>query len=213
MNWGIEPELWIDPSTSTWDNKDNGIVVLDDKFDPSTPDNQVRLNEICKILNGTEDFIWLDCFFLYFEHYAMEFNGEFPVPQDQFHTLVGKIALEKNQLMAKTLGFIDGKLVFFSAKFKILGYQLLDRQQRTAFKKRMDDLMADINDLSLPGLNQGHVTAWDNWPWLDFRGNLIKDGINGACLTLLFAFLILLVTTLNLIVSTLSILCIASIII
>ena len=115
--------------------------------------------------------------------------------------------------MANTVGFIDGKLVYNSVKFKILGYQLLDRQERLAFKKRMDDIVSDLNAKSLPGLNKAHISAWDNWPWLDFRGNLIKDGINGACLTLVFAFIILLLTTLNLIVSVLSILCIAGIII
>jgi len=55
--------------------------------------------------------------------------------------------------------------------------------------------MKEINDKSPEGVNLGFVSSYDNWSWLIFRGNLINDGINGACLTLSFAFLILLLTT------------------
>ena len=118
-----------------------------------------------------------------------------------------------NQLRYYQNGFIDGKLVYLSLRCKKLGYFLLDREERLAFKERMNKLMIDINKNSPKGVNKAFMSGGDNWPWLMFRSNLLSDCISGACVTLLFAFVILLLTTLNSIVSLLSILCIAAIII
>lgn len=39
INWGVEPKLWLDPSTATWDNKGKGILILDEDFDLSPEEN------------------------------------------------------------------------------------------------------------------------------------------------------------------------------
>lgn len=71
----------------------------------------------------------------------------------------------------------------------------MKRGQKLALKSRVDKLMIDINAKSPEGINRGFISAYDNWLWLKFRGNLIKDGIYGAIITLGFAFIILFLTT------------------
>ena len=56
------------------------MLILDDKFDPSTPESQQRLHDICVMLNDTAEVEFLNCFMLYFKWYAEDQIGEFPVP-------------------------------------------------------------------------------------------------------------------------------------
>lgn len=45
------------------------------------------------------------------------------------------------------------------------------------------------------GINKCFMVADGTWTWLNFRGNLIKDAMQGVAISLTFAFIVILMTT------------------
>jgi hypothetical protein len=39
INWGVEPKLLLNPYLTSWQNQDDGILILDPEFDPSSEEN------------------------------------------------------------------------------------------------------------------------------------------------------------------------------
>jgi len=47
FNWGVEPEIWADPSHTRWAGQDKGMLVLDNEFDPAKEANQQAIVSFC----------------------------------------------------------------------------------------------------------------------------------------------------------------------
>jgi hypothetical protein len=77
----------------------------------------------------------------------------------------------------------------------------------------MDTMISEIKKTSPTGINRPFMVAEEKWAWLNYRGNLISDAFQGVFISLSFALIVIFIITLNLIVSTLSVFCIASIIV
>lgn len=73
-------------------------------------------------------------------------------------------------------------------------------------------MIDEINKNSPVGINRCFMVADVTWTWLNFKSYLISDGFQGVCISLIFAFIIIFLTTKNFIVSVLSVFCITSII-
>ena len=90
----------------------------------------------------------------------------------------------------------------------------MNRGERLALKKRIDDIVNGINkDADSDGMNRCFGVGGETWTWLNFRGNLINDAVMGVIISLSFAFIVILLTTQNIIVTIMSVFCIAFIII
>jgi hypothetical protein len=64
-----------------------------------------------------------------FWQWASENNYPNPVPEDQFHYLIGKWAVENKKLADKSLGFVNGKLIFYRLSFGIPGFKTTKRDE------------------------------------------------------------------------------------
>jgi len=90
----------------------------------------------------------------------------------------------------------------------------LNRRERVALQKRLNDIINGINnDKDSDGMNRCFGVGGNTWTWLNFNGNLINDAVTGVIISLSFAFIVILLTTQNIIVTVISVFCIASIII
>ena len=93
------------------------------------------------------------------------------------------------------------------------GYIYLSRKSRLELKANLEKIISDINNDSPVGINRCFMVADETWTWLNFRGNLINDAFQGVCISLGFAFIVILMTTQNIIVSLISVFSIGSIIV
>tara|TARA_B110000285_G_C15044259_1_gene573432 strand:- start:159 stop:407 length:249 start_codon:yes stop_codon:yes gene_type:complete len=80
INWGIEPKLLLNPELTRWQPQEDGVIILDPEFDPSSEANQQRLWEICMMLNQTSDFSEVNCMFQGFKPWVIAETGVFPIP-------------------------------------------------------------------------------------------------------------------------------------
>ena len=71
--------------------------------------------------------------------------------------------------------------------------------------------MQRFNEGSSPSL-QGYQTSFDNWAWTCLRGQMVNNALSSIYISIIFSFVILVITSRNLQTSLIAIFCISSII-
>jgi len=217
--WGVDG---LDKSgiDDPWDPTDFGKVVWDNNFNPASQANQLRFKAICEDLKSDSySHVVLDknvdCFIHEFEEFiTQEKNGTFPVPEDQFVANMTEF-LENDKYGATfrnddAIGLLDSRIYY--AFFKIIGVG--DRGPKSTLHprwERWEDLTKAFNNGSGAGLNNGFQTSpW--WTWYMSEETLVKDAIQGMLIAGSVSFVILVITTHNIILASYAILCIAGIV-
>jgi hypothetical protein len=142
-------------------------------------------------------------------------NGGNPVTQANFYTeLEAYIATTagQNQYSNNEIGYINGRLYFI--KFDALavpepfqGYKILD-----PVYEDWEDLKDRYNKGSPIGINNAIQTATVHWAFLVTEKEYVSNAIQGTLISILFAFLVLLFATLNIITTIYSVFCIGGIV-
>lgn len=81
-------------------------------------------------------------------------NGmTFPVPEEEFHWLMGKYAVEDmGRLTSGKLGFMDNKVVMLRVGFMFQGFKNMNATEANDFYERIEGLVGDLNSNSSAGL-------------------------------------------------------------
>jgi len=200
---------------SRWDASDRGTVIFDDDFDMSSTVNQQRILDIC---NGllTNSLVKDQKVTCWVKDFLDAQNGGTPVAQVNFYTeLETYLATTKgqNQYSDSQIGYIDGKLYFM----RIIA--LASDQPFQGYKKlepvydKWEALKDTNNKASLDGIKNSYQTAGIHWAYLATEKEFVNGAIQGTFISLTFAFIILIISTLNIVTATYSILSIAGIVI
>lgn len=79
-------------------------------------------------------------------------------------------------------------------------------------KANLESLIYDINNKSGPGLNNGFLTAYDNFTWLSLREIVLKNTFSGILFSMVLSFLVMVVATRSPHISIIAIVAISAII-
>lgn len=88
----------------------------------------------------------------------------------------------------------------------------MERKEALEVAAEMEENIVQFNRLAGKGVNKGFTTSYDNWTWLELRGAVVTNALQGMMFSCLFSFVILVVTTRNWYISLIAIGCISSII-
>ena len=147
-----------------------------------------------------------------FKNYAQLNGYGFPVEEELFDSLFLLFSFQGNILKNGKVGFINNRLSYYSVIFEIEQDTAPDREVLLESKRKVEELVEDINRLSPPGVDQMWVNSYDNWAWLNLRSTLYSDSFYGVLLSLGFALVIILMTSHNPITSILAVVCVSFII-
>lgn len=95
--------------------------------------------------------------------------------------------------------------------FKYSGFGLLNFDEKKVLISKLENLIKEINTKSGISL-ECFLSTYDVWPWNQFGDIIVEDAQRGVAISLIFAFIVLLLTTQNIWVSLLSTFSISSII-
>ena len=227
LMWGVED--LNDEGTNYWDAEDVGKPNWDESFDILTLNEakQERFIQICDIVELSELKMVgdgnVECFMKDFKAWILKTpGGVFPVPQDEFYTKFiafsedgstgGGLLLRKDYLMG--IGQEDEKDVIKMLRIKIKSrmspFDVPD-DLRPEWDK-WEDLKDEINKGNPEGMNNMKQVSED-WAWLDTFDEFIRSAVQGMCIAIAFAFVILVISTLNIIVAIYATISVAGIII
>ena len=110
------------------------------------------------------------------------------------------------------IGFIGGELKFTMIKSLSQGIAYSPYKEINPVYESWMAEMEKVNAASGVGLNKGIMTGAEWFTWMRSEIELVKTAKFGMIISLIFAFIILTCSTLNIVISILSITCIAIII-
>jgi protein dispatched 1 len=211
--WGIED---VDKSgVNRWDASNLGTIEWDNNFDMSSEANQQRLLDICNNLKASS-LVKDQQVTCWVQDFVNAQNGGNPVPQANFYTeLETYLATTtgQNQYSDNQIGYINGRLYFI--KFEALsvaipfqGYEILE-----PVYDDWENLKDNYNKNSPIGINNSFQTAAFHWAFLVTEKAFVSGAIQGTLISMLFAFLVLLFSTLNIMIALYSILSIGGIVV
>jgi len=217
--WGVDG---LDKSgiDDPWDPTEVGEIVWDKTFNPSTQINQLRLKTVCDNLKSDEYAnLVLDrnvhCFVDNFVEYLTSINLTYPVTDSHF------VSHLKNFLNDDTYGAEDRNLDSIGIEgdstlryifFRVIGKG--DRGPKSVLHprwERWETVLKNFNEGSMEGLNKAfHTSRW--WSWYMTEETLVRNAIQGMLIAAAISFLILAVTTHNIILALYAIICIIGIV-
>ena len=107
------------------------------------------------------------------------------------------------------IGFIDGKLKFTMIRALSQGIAESSHSKLNPIYEDWVDEMKSVNEVSGNGLNKGIMTGGIYFTWMRSEQEFARSARNGIMISMVFAFIILNLSTLNLLISLFSIICIA----
>ena len=195
--WGIS-KLNRD-GVDRWDPTDIGKIVYDDDFDMSSEANQQRLIDICNdlkssrlVLNG-QVTCWI-------QDFLDTQNGGNTIPQSSFYTQLEayiNTTTGQDQYNEDLIGYISGQLKFI--RIKALSPESPDQgyEDINPIYEDWEDLKNLYNSGSGQGINKAYQSAGYPWAWLVTQEELVDGAIQGILISLVFAFTVLVISTLN----------------
>ena len=214
MFWGI---IGLDRSdVDRWDSTDIGTNIYDTEFDMSSEANQQRIVDICNdlrnsslVLNGQVE-CWVQDFW-------NEMNGGSPVPQSQFYTqldaYINTTQIGQDQYNDYMIGYINGELRFMRIKSLSPDDESQGYDQMNSLYNNWENLMQSYNQGSPQGINRAFQSGGYQWAWLVTQRELVRGAIQGILISIVFSFVVILTSTLNIVSAAYSIVCIVCIII
>ena len=211
--WGISS---LDrTNVDRWDPTDIGKIVYDDDFDMSSEANQQRLIDICNdlkssrlVLNG-QVTCWI-------QDFLDTQNGGNTIPQSNFYTQLEayiNTTTGQDQYNEDLIGYISGQLKFI--RIKALSPESPDKGYEgiKAVYENWENLMNFYNSESGHGINKAYQSAGYTWAWFVTQRELVVGAVQGILISLIFAFTVLVLSTMNILIALYAIICIAGIII
>lgn len=228
--WGLKG---MDLSgTDRWNPEDIGTVVYEDSFDMSSPEAQLHAYKVCqdvknatcfaeacengKLIRHGEARCFIDDFKLALE----SVNKPFPLPKEDFlPELIKWSSLESTMnkyrdqigLFPQGDGSLKLKYVAFeyNSTFTPPKSQILTE----AVYKEWEHFMKQANENAPPGMEKGFQATDFAWTWMVTQKELVEGVKLGVTLVMVIAFVVINVSTLNVVVSIGAILAIGGIVV
>lgn len=211
--WGVKG---IDrKGVGQWDSSDFGQIIWDNDFDMSSEANQQRILTICnelkthKLVKDQQVTCWV-------KDFVDAQNGGNPVPQASFYTQLAnylKTTNGQNQYNDNQIGYIDGKLYFMTIEALATPKPFQGYEKLYPVYEDWEDLKDNYNKASPKGVNNAIQTAGIHWAFLITEKEFVDGAVQGIMISMAFAFAVLLLSTLNIVVSIYAILSIGGIVI
>mmetsp|Transcript_26054 Transcript_26054/g.29829 ORF Transcript_26054/g.29829 Transcript_26054/m.29829 type:complete len:983 (+) Transcript_26054:77-3025(+) len=205
-----------------WDPKDRGELEWDNSFDMSPPENQQKMSEFCDYLKTIQDSELVQdadsvtCFLDSFKSYLTSKGIPFPVPQTEFLSRLQEYinnpteSGSDQEVSNKRIGMIQGRLRYII--FKAVGGE---RERASGMEPRHDDwedIIDNWSDTAPTGINKPFQTS-DFWLWMVSERALVANAIEGIAIAGTISFFVLVISTLNIILSVYATFCIVGIIV
>ena len=211
--WGVRG---VDRSgTDRWDPTDIGKIIWDDDFDLTPEANQQRVIDICNdlksnaLVKNSQVTCWV-------QDFVNAQNGGNPVPQADFYTRLNDYITNNStgidQFSDNLIGLINGSLRFSVIEAIASADESGGYEKVHPVFEAWEDLKNQYNADSPAGVNKAVQTAKDEWAYLETEREFVRGAIEGIIISMIFGFLVILVSTLNIINAFYSIACIGSIV-
>lgn len=202
-----------------WDAEFIGKAIMDEEFDLSSEEAQKSLLNLCSDLRK-QDFVLnerVDCWFEDFEAWVKKNkNKNLPVPPADFN----KYLLEFRKTKAgeqfesdQKIGFFKDKLVFFEIESESIGDKRSAYAQKHPLYLKWQGYMDKFNEKAPKSLKSGVQTGGVFWCWMKSERAFVTSAITGMTCAIGFAFLILIGSTGNIILSIMSIVSVSIVIV
>ena len=201
-----------------WDPKDIGELEYDDSFDLTKASNQNRLKQICVDLRLKSSIVLdskVECWIEDFESWLSGGGGSGSFPSTSIISdlsLYIQTAKGLEYFYKNYIGLIDNKLKFTMIRATSQGVPNSPNKYLKPIYENWVSEMESINKNSDLGLNEGIVTGGLWFTWMRTEEEFVRTAQNGIIISMIFAFVILNLSTLNLLISIFSIICIALVI-
>ena len=210
--WGIKS---IDKSgVGRWDSSNLGKLIYDDTFNLAPVANQQRILDICTDLRNSDlvDNRVVTC---WLEDFVNAQGGGSPVPEANFYTQLEAYLLTpqgEKYYNQNLIGYVDKTLLFIQIVALTTEAPFQGRKILYPIFKKWEDLKDSYNSASPKGLDNAFETSGYNWAWLETEAEMLRGVIQGIIISLLFAFFILVLSTLNIVVALYAVLSISVIV-
>ncbi|CAI2362894.1 unnamed protein product [Moneuplotes crassus] len=203
---------------SSWDAADRGKIIWDDTFDMSSPTNQQRILTICDdLLNSSlvkdkKVTCWVKDFLIY----ASGSNPPTTISQSSFYTqLQAYLATTEGQnyYNDNSIGYLNGTLYFMRIEALAVQKPFQGYEKTNPVYNQWEDLKDNYNKASQTGVNNVIQTGEFHWAYLATEKEFANGAITGTAMSLSFAFVVLIISTLNIITATYAIASITGIVI
>jgi len=216
--WGIDG---VDSSgiSDRWDPADAGDLEWDNAFNLSPQANQQSLWNFCIQLRNIQDNDivrdgQVTCFIDTFKTYVESKGVSFPVPEADFLThlkdYTQNSSAGQDELITKRVGLIKDRLRYVS--FKVIGGDYVAAVKMMPRYDDWQDIIKNYSGTAPHGVNNPFQTS-TFWLWMVSEEALVKNALEGIGIAGTISFVVLVISTLNIILATYAIICILGIII
>lgn len=186
-----------------WDADNRGKIIWDSNFDMSSTSAQQRILDICNDLR-TNSLVRAGTVTCWVQDFVDAQNSGNPVPQVNFYTELENYLLTtngQNQYSDNQIGYINGTLYFsriaaLSNDRAFQGYSRL-----YPVYEDWEDLIDQYNQNSPTSINNAFQTGEEQWAYLISQREFVNGAIQGTIIALTFAFAVLLISTLNIVIA------------
>lgn len=226
--YGIVPEdtgFSLDPTSE-------GTVVFDDTFDISDPAAQSHLLHVCEKLLDTPHLVRrvASCWLFEFRDYVVERGQTFPVPSADFHSMMRDFVLQGpgHNFLEWSMQFTDQRGIYLGdvepyscqdcagweeeafAEGRLLSMHIdvettmpedLTVDELLPWYDEWEAFMAELNADAPPSAANGYQTS-GVWIFMSTIDDLAKTGSQAILLSLVVAYVVLIVATQNIVVAT-----------
>lgn len=216
--WGLKS---MDLSgTSPWNPDAMGEVIYDEDFDMSSPQAQQHVYDVCQnaksatcsakgciggMLIRNEE---ADCFIQEFKDWLEANNRTFPLPKDDFMPQLLEFAALPSSLQnfRNQIGLFPGENDTYNLRFVTFAFNTTFAPPRPQMytKDVYDNWQAFVkeqNDQAPNGVNKMYQSTNFAWMWLKTQQALIWGVELGVTLVIVIAFIVINISTMNVIVS------------
>mmetsp|Transcript_18887 Transcript_18887/g.21142 ORF Transcript_18887/g.21142 Transcript_18887/m.21142 type:complete len:303 (-) Transcript_18887:312-1220(-) len=208
--WGIGG---LDRSgISRWDAGNRGTLKWDDDFDLSLSANQQYIYDFCQTLK-TNSLVkdgdvtcWLEDWYTYNTNSFPNGATFYTQLNTYLSTINGQNAANNNEI-----GYLNNTLKFTRIQATAVAQPFQGYEKTSPIYDKWEDLLKSYNKGAPVGINNAFETARFYWAYLATEKEFVNGAISGTLISMLFAFIILLISTLNIIMAifaTVSISCI-----
>ena len=217
--WGVKD---IDvANVDRWDPHDMGKVVFDDGFDLAKESSQQSLYNFCMDLKDQE-FVKdgeVNCWFLDFLEWYKQQAGDtatFPIAEQDFlgtlfawtKTEAGNLAYSQN-----LIGFADNELVFTKVTAISIGNVLDSKEKKEPIFDQWEEYLRKFKDSAPEEMTSIKQNAKQYWGWMKMEDEFVNSAKQGAAIAMVFAFFMLLISTMNMVLAFFAIICVCIVII
>jgi predicted RND superfamily exporter protein len=213
MIWGIKG---LDRNgVGTWEADNRGTIVWDSDFDMSSTANQQRILDICNDLKSNA-LVKSETVTCWVQDFVDAQNGGSPVAQANFYTELETYLQTtdgQNQYSDNQIGYINGTLYFSRIEALSQAKAFTGYSNLYPVYEDWEDLKNQYNKNSPSGVNNALQTAEIHWAFLISEKEFVNGAIQGTIIALSFAFAVLLISTLNIVIAIYATLSISGIVV